>query len=121
MSQLEIVRLRILDLHRALLAVEREDYERLHGRVTGTAFLQALTGDPAFAWLRPLTSLIVTLDEMLEAAADLAESDRVDGIAHIRALLAPDENGNEFQRRYADALQQSPHVLLAHGAVVRAL
>jgi hypothetical protein len=121
MSQLDDVRLRLLDLHRALLAVEREDYERLNGRVTGAAFLQALTGDPAFAWLRPLTALIVTMDEMLEAAAELNEGDRVDGIAHVRALLSPDENGNAFQRRYADALQQSPHVLLAHGEVMRVL
>ena len=119
MDQLNTVRLRLLELHRVLLAVEREDFERLHGRVTGAAFLQALTGDPAFAWLRPLTALIVTLDEMLEA--ELAEADRVDGITRIRALLTPDENGNEFQRRYADALQLSPHVLLAHGAVMKAL
>jgi hypothetical protein len=117
MDQLNTVRLHLLELHRVLLALEREDYERQHGRVTGAAFLQVLTGDPAFAWLRPLTSLIVTLDEMLEA--ELNEADRVDGITRIRALLTPDENGDAFQRRYADALQQSPHVLLAHGAVMR--
>ena len=121
MDQLNTVRLLLLELHRVLLAVEREDFERLHGRVTGASFLQALTGDPAFAWLRPLTALILTLDEMLETVPDLNEGDRVDGVARIRALLTPDENGDVFQRRYADALQQSPHVLLAHGAVMRAL
>ncbi|MEK7468833.1 MAG: hypothetical protein AAB074_15775 [Planctomycetota bacterium] len=119
MDQLNTVRVHLLELHRLLLAVEREDYERVHGRVTGATFLNVLTSDPAFAWLRPLTSLILTLDEMLEA--ELTEADRVDGITRIRAFLAPDENGNEFQRRYADALQQSPHVLLAHGVVMKAL
>jgi hypothetical protein len=119
MDQISTVRLRLLELHRVLLAVEREDYERLHGRVTGAAFLNVLTTDPAFAWLRPMTSLIVTLDDMLEA--NLTEVDRVDSITRIRAFLTPDENGDAFQRRYADALQQSPDVLLAHGAVIRAL
>jgi hypothetical protein len=121
MHRLDTVRLRLLELHRLLIALEREDYERLHGRVSGAAFLRVLTTDPAFGWLKPMTAMILALDDMLEAGADLTDADRLDAIARVRALLAPDESGSEFQRRYADALQQSPHVLMAHGEVMKAL
>lgn len=121
MEQLTAVRLRLLELHRILIALEREDYERQHGRVSGAAFLRVLTTDPAFAWLKPMTALIIALDDMLEAGVALNDADRVDAVGRIRALLAPDEAGTEFQRRYADALQQSPDVLTAHGEVMKAL
>jgi len=88
-----------------MIALEREDYERQHGRVSGAAFLRVLTTDPAFAWLKPMTALIIALDDMLEAGVALNDADRVDAVGRIRALLAPDEAGTEFQRRYADALR----------------
>ncbi len=121
MDQLKTVRLLLLELHRLVLAVEREEYERQHGRVNGAAFLRVLTTDPAFLWLKPMTAMILAMDDMLDAADDLQAADRVDAIERVRALITPDESGSEFQRRYADVLQQSPHVLLAHGAVLKAL
>lgn len=120
-NQLQEIRLRLLDLHRALIAVAREDHERLNGRMTGAAFWEVLTNDPAFAWLRPLTAFIVTMDEMLDSKTPLLPADRVECVLQARQLLAPAESGNEFQRRYADALQQSPEVVVAHAAVMRAL
>ena len=121
MNHIQAVRTHLLDLHKALLDMERQDYERLNGQVTAAAFLGVLTSDPAFAWLRPMTTLIVTFDDMLDDEASLQKADRIDALERIRAFLAPDENGNEFQRRYSDALQQSPHVLLAHGVLMRLL
>jgi hypothetical protein len=42
-------------------------------------------------------------------------------LGHLRALLVPDEQGGDFQRRYAQVLQRSPDVLLCHGAIARLL
>ncbi len=109
------LRRRLLELHKALVDVERDGYERARGRMSDGEFLKALIDDPAFAWLAPLTALIVRLDEL--------ESDDLPGDykAEIKRLLKPDELGLAFQRRYHEILQRSPDALVAHGAVMRAL
>jgi hypothetical protein len=109
------LRRRLLELHKALVDVERDGYERARGRMTDGEFLKALIDDPAFAWLAPLTALIVRLDE-LESDDTPAEYR-----AEIKRLLKPDDLGSAFQRRYHELLQRSPDALVAHGAVMRAL
>ena len=109
------LRQRLLELHKVLVDVEREGYERGRGRMTDGEFLKALIDDPAFAWLAPLTALIVRLDEL--------ESDGLPAEyrGEIKRLLKPDDLGSAFQRRYHELLQRSPDALVAHGAVMRAL
>jgi len=109
------LRRRLLELHKTLVDVEREGYERGRGRMTDGEFLKALIDDPSFAWLGPLTALIVRVDEL--------ESDDVppEYRAEIKRLLRPDDLGLAFQRRYHEILQRSPDALVAHGAVIRLL
>ena len=109
------LRRRLLELHKALVDVERDSYERARGRMADGEFLKALIEDPAFAWLAPLTALIVRLDEL--------ESDDAprEYQAEVKRLLKPDDLGLAFQRRYHEILQRSPDALVAHGAVMRLL
>lgn len=109
----------LLDLHRALVDSERREYERVRGRVTDRAFLEALIGDPELAWLNPLTSLIVRLEEVLEE--DLGAAAIGDCVDEIRKLLRPNAGGLGFQRKYAEAMQRSPEVVVAHGRAVAAV
>jgi hypothetical protein len=118
MASLGEVRLRLLDLHKALVDAERRDYERVHGRVSDTAFLEALVKDPLLAWLGALTTLIVRLEEALEEGAPAAQKE---WSGAIRKLLTPDAAGAEFNRRYERLTQQVPDIVVAHGAVMRAL
>ena len=111
----------LLDLHRALVDSERREYERARGRMTDRAFLGALISDPELAWLNPLTSLIVRLDELLEEQTPESPAQLDDCIAEIRKLLKPDAAGEGFHRRYDDAMQRSPEVVVAHGKVIRGL
>ena len=111
------VRLRLLDLHKALVDAARRDYERVHGRQADPAFLEALVKDPGLAWLGALTTLIVRLDEALEDGEALQEGWH----EPIRRLLKPDAAGGEFNRKYDQLTQQVPEVVVAHGAVMRAL
>lgn len=105
----------LLDLHKALVDAEREDYERTRGRMSDGEFLKVLIDDPAFAWLGALTALIVRLEEV--AAADLPQ----EYVIEIRRLLKPDAAGRLFQRKYGELLQKRPEALVAHGSVMRAL
>jgi hypothetical protein len=109
------LRRKLLELHKALVDRERDGYERARGRMTDGEFLKALIDDPAFAWLAPLTALIVRLDEL--EAGDVPPGYK----AEIRQLLKPDDLGTAFQRRYHEILQASPDALVAHGAVMRLL
>jgi len=107
------LRRRLLELHKVLVDVERDGYERARGRMTDGEFLKALIDDPAFAWLAPLTALIVRLDE-LETPDIPAEFK-----AEVKRLLKPDDLGSAFQRRYHEILQRSADALVAHGAVMK--
>jgi hypothetical protein len=108
----------LLRLHKALLDDERVSYERVHGRIPSNgAFLQLLLGDAWFAWLRPLSQLMATLDELGEEDKSPDGQDTVTLVASIRTLLTPTEEGEGFGRQYHDALQREPDVMLAHAAV----
>jgi hypothetical protein len=111
-----VLRQALLQLHRTLLEADRRDYERLRGRVSDGEFLEAVLKDPYFAWLGPLTGAIALLDEL---EADGKEAGR-DWLQRLRALLTP-AGGEDFHRRYEASLQRHPEVVVAHGAVMRAL
>ena len=58
----------ILCLHKALLESDRVGYEQTFGKIGSPyQFLQLLTTDPWFAWLRPVSQLIIAMDEMLDS------------------------------------------------------
>ena len=114
------MRRELLDLHRALVETERREYERSRGRMTDRAFLAALIHAPELAWLGPLTSLIVRLEELLEEAPPRAAAVE-DALAELRQLLRPSAEGEGFPRKYDAALQRSPEVVVAHGKAVLAL
>ena len=110
----------LLELHRALVDSERREYERVRGRVTDRAFLEALIGAPELAWLNPLTSLIVRLEEAVEENAT-GNTAVADCVAEIRKLLRPSAAGYGFQPKYAEVMQRSPEVVVAHGRAVATL
>ncbi len=108
----------LLRLHKALLDDERVRYERVHGRIPSNgAFLQLLLNDAWFAWLRPLSQLMTTLDELSEEEDPSTSEDLSALLASAQTLLMPMEEGEGFGRHYHDALQRSPDVVLEHAAV----
>ena len=116
-QRMESARQALLHVHRVLLDAERVRFERMHGRIENSGtFLQIIMSDPWFAWLRPMSELIVQIDQWLdgeERSPDLAEL----LLAQARARLRPDEEGAEFQQRYYRLLQEDPTVAVAHAQV----
>jgi hypothetical protein len=114
----------LLRLHKALLDLERRDYERARGRIGNSyEFLQLVLKDPWFDWLHRLSELIVQIDETLDPHSETpaTEADAAALIERVKTLLAPAETGTEFQKNYFLALQQSPEVVLLHSEIVRLL
>jgi hypothetical protein len=110
----------LLKLHKALVDSERVGYERTMGKIQSpNHFLQLLTNDPWFAWLRPLSQLIVAMDEALDAKEPLTAA-KVDALVHqSKLLLVASENSDGFPGHYFQALQRDPDVVLTHAEVVK--
>ena len=127
MSNLDLQRLRdlrhgLLRLHKTLLESERVAFERFRGRVSSSGeFLQLVITDPWFAWLHPLSELVVQMDEALDADNPLTSGDIKSLIEQARKLLTPSEEGDGFDKRYYDTLQRDPDVVLAHAEVAKVL
>jgi hypothetical protein len=110
----------LLHLHKALVDSERIGYEKNIGTIPSpNYFLQLLTRDPWFAWLHPLSELIVAMDEALDAREPLTSAVAEVLVLQTRRLLVASESAEGFARHYFDALQRDPDVVMAHAAVVR--
>ena len=121
-QRLREVRTALLRLHKILLEHERDLYERGHGKIDSSyGYLNLVMNDPWFAWLRHLSELIVQIDELLEAREGASENTGTALIEQSRMLLAPNEAGTEFQRKYFASVQASPEVVLAHAEFARLL
>jgi hypothetical protein len=115
------LRLGLLRLHKTLLDAERDAYERVHGQVTGGELLQLVINHEQFAWLHPISELIVRIDEMLDADEPATAAAAEALLAGARSLLKPSEAGDGFGQKYFAAIQREPDVVLAHREVTRIL
>ena len=121
-ARLGDLRSRLLALHKTLLDDAKVAYEMDRGRIPSSgALLQLVIGDPWFAWLQQLSGLIVRIDEMTSTEAKATEADARALFEQVDRLLIPSETGADFARRYFEALQRQPAVVLAHGDVKRVL
>jgi hypothetical protein len=121
-ARLRDLRTRLLSLHKVLLDDARAAYEMDRGRIASNAnLLQLVINDPWFAWLHPLSELVVRIDETIEPDSPASETDGAALVDQVERLLAPAENGETFARRYFEALQRQPSVVLAHADVRRVL
>lgn len=120
--RLRDLRARLLHLHKVLLDDARAAYELDRGRVANNAaLLQLVINDPWFAWLHALSELVVRIDQTVEREAPATGADAATLLESVERLLTASEDGDGFARRYYEALQRQPAVVLAHAAVRRAL
>ena len=111
---------RLLRLHKILLDRERRAYEQRHGAVPSAELFRLLLHDERFVWLRALSSLIARIDEAVDTAEMLAIDD-VERAFRAAYDLLKSGAGGDFQRRYHDALQDSPDVVIAHAEISKLL
>ena len=120
--QLAQLRESVLALHKALVDSERVGYEQNIGTIpSANHFLKLLTDDPWFAWLHPLSQLIVAMDEALDAKAKTPLTGELAAalVKRTGELLLASETGEGFARHYFDALQRDPDVVMAHAAAAQ--
>jgi hypothetical protein len=132
---IQAVRHAALHLHKVLIEAVRLDYEQAHGRVGHPTHLwQLVLNDQHFAWLRPLSRWLVTLDDEPGLAA--AETDEVSpnavmaaavgGLDHtagmrrlersaaVRGELESLFSDPDWTQPYLQVLQDVPEAVIAH-------
>jgi hypothetical protein len=111
----------LLDLHRALVELERRLYEKQHGRQSSGDFLQVMAYAEEMRWLEPLSRLIVMLDEALDGDGDPASAPAAVA-QRVRQLLTLDRDSSEiFTTRYLWHFDSSPELVQAHTQALAAL
>jgi hypothetical protein len=123
---LDELREALLALHGAVIALARAEWEALHGPVSPTKMVELLTQDTAFTWLRPMTKLILRIDEAIDEEArhrrgnPRAADRRMDEALAaelregVRMLLEEEES---FLERYRDLLQKDSEIAGLHASV----
>ena len=115
------IRERLLALHKALFDVQRLWYEKDNGRFEAGEMLQLAAYHPAFAWLRPVSLLIVEIDEKLLDKENLLTLDDVTKVLDdTRGLVLGEAGGDEFQMNYARGLA-NPDILIARSRLAQLL
>jgi catechol 2,3-dioxygenase len=121
-NKLRALRGRLLHLHKVLIDDAKTTYELDRGRVGSPGnLLQLVIHDPWFAWLHALSELVVRIDESVENEGPSTDADGAALADQVGRLLTVSENGDGFARRYFEALQRQPAVVLAHADVRQAL
>jgi hypothetical protein len=102
----------LMPLHRHLIDAAKSDYAFAYAPVESASHLLRLLKDDAFfAWLKPLTSIIVEIDEMVRR--DFEPPDAIAVAKQASAFLA--------EPQYVAMLQREVDVAGAHAAVRKAL
>jgi hypothetical protein len=105
----------LLPLHRALIEHARADYKLAYDVDLGPSqMVGKLSEDPFFAWLRPVTSLIVDIDEM--SRKDFSAED-VEAIHKRIDRLFGAQAEKEFTTQYVPILQRDVDVAIGHAGV----
>ncbi|MDB6027557.1 MAG: uncharacterized protein JWM68_3780 [Verrucomicrobiales bacterium] len=121
-QRLKLLRDNLAALHKTLIESERIIYEQTFGKLESpNRFLQLLISDPWFAWLHPISELVVLIDETLDSKEPLMAGETRELMKRTSMLLKASEEGDGFERSYFDALQRTPDVILAHADVMRCL
>lgn len=111
---LKDARLELLKLHKLLVDLERQTYERRNGQITSGQFLQLLVGNENFSWLRKFSSLIVEIDEMLDLNDGFSEEMIGKQISQIRNLLLFESRDDEFGAKYRNYVENNLEVREKH-------
>ena len=95
----------LIPLHRHLIESAKSNYVFAIGPVESPGhLLRLINDDPFFAWLKPLTAIIVEIDEMTRRDFEVGDAFAIG--ARLQQFLGHDE--------YVAALQQEISVAMAH-------
>lgn len=118
-QKLVALRVALLRIHKSLLDMERREYEKEHGSVSAGELFRLVVDDPQFSWLHNLSEFVVRIDEALANDEGVTDTDSHVAISLARKIFAPSEVGDGFQKKYFNAIQKDPAVVMEHAELAR--
>ncbi len=118
-QKLVALREALLRIHKSLLEMERRTYEKDHGSVTPGELFRLVVDDPQFSWLHNISEFVVRIDENLASEEGVTDTDSHVAISLARKIFAPSATGDGFQKKYFDAIQKDPAVVMEHAELAR--
>lgn len=118
-ERLVALRSALLRLHKSLIDMQRRIYEKEFGTVNVGEFFRLVVDHPQFAWLHNISEFVVRIDETLTGEAHVVPADAETAIDLARKMFSPTANGDSFQKKYFDAIQSDPNVVMEHGELAR--
>jgi len=118
---LKEARLKLLQLHKLFVDVERGDYERRNGQVSSGQFLNLLVNDASFQWLRKFSTLIVEIDEMFELDDGYTKHMVEKYISQINNLVNLELADEEFINKYENFIQRNTEIAVKHSEIRKLL
>lgn len=116
---IEEVSTALKDLHKSLLMLEAKALEAESGRpLNPYELLHASLNEPALAWLRKISALIVTIDTLIDEAANLTATEASHVANAVFNLIEKPANpeDSEFWHKYSSHLSNA-EVILRHSKV----
>ena len=118
-EKLLTLRLALLRVHKTLLNMECREYEHEHGHVSTGELFRLVIDHVQFAWLHNISEFVVRIDETLAAKEPITPEYTSSAIALARKMFVPTESGDGFQKKYFDAIQRDPAVVIDHAELAR--
>jgi hypothetical protein len=118
-EKLIALRLALLRIHKTLLNMERRDYEKQHGAVNTGELFRLVIDDAQFAWLHNISEFVVRIDETLAGKEPVTVDYMRESFVLARKMFTPTESGDAFQKKYFDAIQRDPAVVMDHAEMAR--
>ena len=101
----------LLKAHKILMDAEKDRYEASHGPIANKGdYLRLVLSDEQFSWLRPISQLIVQIDEVLMAKQPQPLERAPELLNQARHLLYDTEIGQAFQARTQVVAQRDPEM-----------
>src|SRR5882724_4341552 len=113
------LRLALLRVHKTLLEMERREYQKENGFVNAGELFRLVVDHPQFAWLHNISEFVVRIDEELSAKEPVTREYTSSAISLARKMFVPTESGDAFQKKYYDAIQCDPAVVIDHAELAR--
>lgn len=118
-EKLIALRSALLRVHKTLLEMERRTYEREHGHVNAGELFRLVVDHAQFAWLHNISEFVVRIDESLAAEEPVTPEYTSVAYSLARKMFVPTESGDHFQKKYFDAIQHDPAVVIEHAELAR--
>lgn len=121
-TNLSEIREQLLQLHKALLDYQKHIYESTVGPMQNpNHYYNLVINDPSFAWLRTLSALVISIDEILEEKEEVTDAKVGQIVKYTKGLLTATEGPTPFEKSYVEAIQKDAHIALLHGTLMQTL